>query len=30
MGVLAAFTVELTKNSDDSLRIEKNHEKLEK
>lgn len=30
MGMLAAFIMGLAKNSDDSLRIEKNHEKLKK
>lgn len=30
MGVLATFTVGLTNSSDDTLRIQKNHEKLEK
>lgn len=29
-GVLASFTVGLTKNSDDSLRIQKNQDKWEK
>ena len=29
-GALASYTVGLTKNLDDSLRIQKNHDRLEK